>query len=122
MVGLLVSDNESKTAGATIRVGVGSLDEPDNLNGLAHFLEHMLFLGSKKYSEENVLDKYLSKRGGSSNAFTSNEKTVYFFVVENEGLDKALDIFSEFFKEPLLSESGIMREVNAVHSEYIKNF
>ena len=72
MLGLIVSDNQIKTAGATLRVNAGSLEEPENMNGLAHFLEHMLFYGSKKYPEENYLDKYLSKRSGFSNAFTSN--------------------------------------------------
>lgn len=67
-------------------MNAGSLEEPENMNGLAHFLEHMLFYGSKKYPEENYLDKFLSKKSGFSNAFTSNQKTVYFFVVENSGL------------------------------------
>ena len=68
-----------------------------------------------------MIKKYLSTHGGFSNAFTSDEKTVYYFTVENEALNEALDIFSWFFKDPLLSESGISREVNAVNSEYMKN-
>ena len=55
MSGLLVSDNQTKQAGASIRVNIGYLSEPEYINGLAHFLEHMLFLGSEKYPQENVL-------------------------------------------------------------------
>ena len=60
-------------------VGVGSFDEgPDqDPHGLAHLLEHMLFMGSEKYPTENAYDDYLAKNGGYSNAYTEAECTVY---------------------------------------------
>lgn len=51
-------------------VGVGSFSDPSELQGLSHYLEHMLFMGSDKYPDENEYDSFLTKNGGSSNAFT----------------------------------------------------
>ena len=54
-------------------VNIGAFVEPDDLPGLAHFLEHMLFLGTEKYPDENVYSKFLSEHGGSSNAYTTGK-------------------------------------------------
>jgi nardilysin len=51
-------------------VGVGSFCDPPEMQGLSHYLEHMLFMGSDKFPDENEYDSFLSKHGGSSNAFT----------------------------------------------------
>ena len=50
---LLVSDQDAEKSAASMYVHVGSLNDPSHVNGLAHFLEHMLFLGTKKYPVEN---------------------------------------------------------------------
>ena len=57
-------------AAAAMVVGVGSWADPPETQGCAHFLEHLLFLGSEKYPDENAYDAFLSKHGGSSNAET----------------------------------------------------
>lgn len=75
-----VSDNEILAA-ANMTVGVGSFDEPANIGGLAHFLEHMLFMGSEKYPEESGYNQFISANGGTDNAMTENEFTTYFFDV-----------------------------------------
>lgn len=69
----------------------GSLSDPANISGLAHFCEHMLFLGTKKYPKENEYSQFLSEHAGSSNAFTSAEHTNYYFDVSHEHLQGALD-------------------------------
>lgn len=89
--------------------------------GLAHFCEHMLFLGTEKYPDENEYSKYLSQHGGSFNAFTSSDHTNYYFDVSPDNLEGALDRFSQFFLSPLFTESATDREVNAVNSEHEKN-
>jgi hypothetical protein len=57
-------------AAAAMAVGVGSFCDPPEMQGLSHYLEHMLFMGSDKFPDENEYDSFLSKHGGSSNAFT----------------------------------------------------
>ena len=53
-----------KKAAAALSVGVGSFADPEEAPGLAHFLEHMLFMGSKKYPDENEYEAYLTNHGG----------------------------------------------------------
>lgn len=67
------------------------MSDPKELPGLAHFCEHMLFLGTEKYPLENEYSKYLSEHGGSSNASTSAEDTNYYFEIVPEHLPGALD-------------------------------
>ena len=55
------------------------LDEPKEVNGLAHFCEHMMALGSRKYPSENLYKFTAGKNGGKTNAFTANESTAYQF-------------------------------------------
>ena len=64
-----------RQAAAAMVVGVGTMYDPVECQGLAHFMEHLLFMGSEKYPEENAYDSYLSKHGGSDNAFTELEYT-----------------------------------------------
>ncbi|XP_048747252.2 insulin-degrading enzyme-like [Ostrea edulis] len=118
---VLVSDPDTDKSSAALDVGVGFMKDPENLPGLAHFCEHMLFLGTKKYEEENAYNKFLSEHGGMSNAYTSSENTNYFFDVRPENLSGALDRFAQFFLCPLFTPSATDREVNAVNSENDKN-
>ncbi|KAJ8705714.1 hypothetical protein PYW08_012760 [Mythimna loreyi] len=118
---LLVSDMTTDKSAAALDVNVGYLSDPEELPGLAHFCEHMLFLGTEKYPEENEYNKFLSEHGGSSNASTSSDHTTYYFDVIPEHLHKALDIFAQFFISPLFTESATGRELSAVHSEHEKN-
>ena len=91
---LLVSDPNSELGGVSIDVGVGSWNEPEKLPGLAHFLEHMLFMGSKKYPNVSEFNDFVNQNGGSYNAMTGSQNTNYFFSVSNFALEKSMDIFS----------------------------
>ena len=118
---LLVSDPEAERSSASLGVNVGSfIDLPDEL-GLAHFCEHLLFMGTEKYPSESEYKNYLSKNGGKSNAFTSGDKTVYFFEVNNDAFEGAIDRFAQFFISPKFNEGSVEREINAVDSEFSKN-
>lgn len=70
---------------------LGYLSDPDEIPGLAHFCEHMLFLGTEKHPNENDYSKYLTENGGSSNADTYPDHTNYFFDIVPEHLESALD-------------------------------
>lgn len=118
---LLVEDKETEKSSASCCVKVGSLSDPIDVQGLAHFLEHMLFMGTEKYPEENCYSSFLNSHGGFSNAYTSSEETVYYFDVQNNYFEKALDLFSTFFYCPLFNESSTSREMTAVDNENTKN-
>uniref|UniRef100_A0A3B1IZC7 Insulin-degrading enzyme n=1 Tax=Astyanax mexicanus TaxID=7994 RepID=A0A3B1IZC7_ASTMX len=118
---ILISDPTTDKSSAALDVHIGSLSDPPKISGLAHFCEHMLFLGTEKYPKENEYSQFLSEHAGSSNAFTSGEHTNYYFDVSHEHLQGALDRFAQFFLCPLFDESCKDREVNAVDSEHEKN-
>ncbi|MGQ7261125.1 insulinase family protein [Vreelandella sp. V005] len=116
---LLVSDPEADKAAASMNVRVGSAQDPDDLQGLAHFLEHMLFLGTEPYPESDGYQRYIANNAGSHNAFTAQQDTNYFFDIEPSALPGALDRFSEFFLSPLFNADHLESERNIVHSEYM---
>jgi secreted Zn-dependent insulinase-like peptidase len=115
---LVISDPGTDKAAASLDVDVGSNADPKERMGLAHFLEHMLFLGTEKYPEAGAYQAFIRASGGSHNAYTSYENTNYFFDVSAENLTPALDRFSQFFIAPLFNETYVDRERNAVNSEY----
>ncbi|MBU2965420.1 insulinase family protein [Amphritea sp. 2_MG-2023] len=115
---LVISDPSTDKAAASVNIGVGSNANPDNRLGLAHFLEHMLFLGTEKYPEAGSYQEYISNHGGTHNAFTAFENTNYFFDIKADELEPALDRFSHFFIDPLFAEKYVDRERHAVNSEY----
>ncbi|KAJ2725977.1 metalloprotease [Coemansia sp. Benny D115] len=121
MVVVCVCDQDAKQAAAVVSVNIGYFADPPELPGLAHFLEHMLFRGSKKYPKENEYDEYINNNSGSFNASTSADKTVYHFAIHNDALEGALDRLSRFFIEPLMDANCVDREVLAVDSEFKGN-
>ncbi|OQS05951.1 insulin-degrading-like enzyme, metalloprotease family M16A, partial [Thraustotheca clavata] len=118
---LLVSDPSTEKSAAALAVQVGHQSDPHNLPGLAHFCEHMLFLGTQKYPEETSYKTYLSAHGGRSNASTSAIATNYYFDVATPHLFGALDRFAQFFIAPLFTESATEREMHAIDAENAKN-
>ncbi|CAI4047324.1 hypothetical protein N7582_004052 [Saccharomyces uvarum] len=118
---LLIQDPKADKAAASLDVNVGAFEDPENLPGLAHFCEHLLFMGSEKFPDENEYSSYLSKHGGSSNAYTASQNTNYFFEVNHQHLLGALDRFSGFFSCPLFQKDSTDKEINAVNSENKKN-
>lgn len=115
---LVISDAETDKAAAAMDVAVGSAHDPDQREGLAHFLEHMLFLGTRKYPRAGEYKHFITTHGGSHNAYTAFENTNYYFDIDRQHLMAALDRFSQFFLEPLFSADYVDREKQAVHAEY----
>lgn len=117
----LISDPKADKSAAALTVNAGSWDNPKEYPGIAHFLEHMLFLGTKKYPKESDQDSFIAQNGGIANAFTADSFTSYMFSVNNSAFEEGLDRFSNFFKEPLFNPSGVARELQAIDQEYAKN-
>ena len=118
---LLISDPGADKAAAALDVNVGSWQDPVERPGLAHFLEHMLFLGTQRYPVAGEYQSFISAHGGSHNAYTAFEHTNYFFDIDAAYLEQALDRFSQFFVAPLFTADYVDREKNAVNSEYLAN-
>ncbi|KAG0316487.1 Insulinase (Peptidase M16), partial [Dissophora globulifera] len=118
---LLIQDPSVDKSAAALDVHVGHLSDPNNLQGLAHFLEHLLFMGTAKYPRENEYSEFLAQHSGSSNAFTGLDNTNYYFEVGHAHLEGALDRFAQFFIAPAFSENCKDRELRAVDSEHKKN-
>jgi len=101
-------------------VKVGSIYEDDKNNGISHFLEHLVFKGTKKYSLEQI-SKTLERYGAILNAGTSKEFTLYFTDIPKEGLNDALDVLAQLVFEATFPEEELERERNVVIEE-IKRF
>ena len=115
---MLVSDHQADEAAAAMDVYVGSGDDPDDREGLAHYLEHMLFLGTQKYPEAGEYQKFIRQHGGQNNAYTVLTNTNYYFSIDPAFLEPALDRFAQFFTAPLFNQKYVQRERSVVDSEY----
>ncbi|KAF6785196.1 zinc protease [Colletotrichum sojae] len=131
---LLVHDPETDKASAALDVNVGNFSDEEEMPGMAHAVEHLLFMGTKKFPIENEYSQYLASNSGSSNAYTGATSTNYFFDVSAKSANDekpsasnpsafrgALDRFAQFFIDPLFLESTLDRELRAVDSEHKKN-
>lgn len=114
----LISDPNASQSAAALSVEVGSWHDPQEHPGLAHFLEHMLFMGSTTYPVENEHSAFIRDHGGEENAYTYSDKTLYIFSIEHGAFLEGLDRFAHFFIDPLFSPSSIDRERNAVNEEF----
>ncbi|XP_057299045.1 nardilysin-like [Hydractinia symbiolongicarpus] len=113
-----ISKNGTKLAATALCIGTGGYNDPSNIPGLSHFLEHMVFMGSEKYPDENDFDVFISKHSGYDNATTDDERTTYEFEIQPGHLEEALKRFSQFFVSPLFKENSVEREIKAVDSEF----
>ena len=118
---LIISDLTTNKSAACLIVNVGHLVDNEEVPGIAHFCEHMLFMGSKNYTDVNYFQKFLQKNGGNSNAYTTLDKTCFYYDVSNEFFNESLHIFSQYFISPLFDKNYIEKEMNAVDSENQKN-
>lgn len=116
-----VHDPKALTAAYSVSVKAGSYDDPQILPGLAHFVEHMVFLGSKRYPTPDGYDNYIKGHAGSLNAYTANEVTVFYTELLQEAVEEGMDRFSDFLRAPLFDATYMDKEVHAVDSEHAKN-
>ncbi len=117
----LISDPQTDQSAAALAVQAGSWQDPSEYPGMAHFLEHMLFMGTKPYPSENDFSKYISDHAGKLNAYTMPDRTVYMFSVTHNGFEGALDRFSHFFIDPLFNPKEVNSELLVVDQEHSKN-
>ena len=108
-----------KLAACSVDFDVGFFsDRASGFEGISHFLEHMVFMGSEKFPGENYFSDWLAQHWGSENAMTDSEQTTFYFECHPKHLKEGLDIFSGYFLNPLIKMDAVEREVTAVESEF----
>ena len=115
---LIINDPECDRSACSLNIKIGSSSHSNEIEGLAHCLEHCLFLGTEKYPEKDAFDDFLTKNSGDSNAYTTIENVNFHYDISNEGLEKSLDMFSQFFICPLFTKNLIYKELESIDSEY----
>ena len=115
---MLVSDPKTKQAAASMDINIGSGSDPAHRQGLAHYLEHMLFLGTQNYPVADEFQAFIREHGGSYNAYTSYDHTNFFFDLKKDHFEEALARFADFFTHPLFNREFAERERNVVDSEF----
>jgi len=119
---LLIHDPLCKKSATSLAVNVGHFNDPSDQEGLAHLLEHMMFLGTDKYPDPDEYQQFIKHHGGEHNAWTGSEFTNFYFSIENVYFLSALDRFSDFFIAPKLDPDLVDKEIEAVDSEYQLKF
>lgn len=118
---LLVSDPQTQSAAAALNIAVGSNQNPVDRPGLAHFLEHVILLGSQTYPGNEYQD-FIARSGGSHNAFTQAENTQYYFTLDQQALEPALDRFAQLFIAPVFDAAAIEAERKVLDAEFSSNY
>lgn len=114
----LVHDQHARVSSAALAVAAGHFQDPDDAQGLAHFLEHMLFLGTEAYPQATDYQDFIAAHGGNHNAWTGTEYSNYYFSIAAEQFAPALDRFSRFFYQPLFDPHWVGQELQAIESEF----
>lgn len=115
---LLVSDSNAFHCAASMAINVGHFQDPVEAQGLAHFLEHMLFMGTQAHPDPNIFPNFIGQYGGHHNAWTGTEHTNFYFDIRPQQFDHALQLFSRLFVCPLFSDEWIDKELRSVEAEY----
>ncbi len=115
---LIIHSPDAHKSACSLVVNTGSFDDPHDRPGFAHFIEHLLFNGNKKYATPHKLNDFVAQHGGHCNAWTATEYSSYHFDVQTPMFEQALDYFANMFIEPLFDDQGINKEQQAIHSEF----
>ena len=114
---LLLEKKPLDTVTIQATVKVGSNNESLKINGISHFMEHMVFEGTKKRASSLIISNEIESLGGELNAYTSNERTCFYIRVPKEHFDKALDILADILQNPLFTPKMIEKERKIILKE-----
>lgn len=117
---ILIADPSVPLSAASLTVGAGTLCNPPDKQGLAHFVEHLLFQGSKKYSRPGEFQNYIIRNSGYYYAETNVDCTNYGFQIRNGAFEEAFDRFADCFNAPLMAKKTIPTELKIIEEEFQK--
>ena len=108
-----------KRCAAVLRVAAGSHDVPTAWPGLAHFLEHLLFLGTERFPAPDSLMAYVQRHGGQVNAKTCERHTDFFFELPLDAFEGGLERLCDMLAHPRMNLDDQLREREVLHAEFI---
>ena len=114
---IIINKRPSQSVSIEAAVKVGSNDETKRIFGISHFIEHMLFEGTKKRPNSIIISNEIEKLGGELNAYTTNERTCFYIKVPKKHFGIALDILSDILQNPLLENKSIEKERKVILKE-----
>lgn len=114
---ITVPISQMESATITVWVGTGSRFEDKGVSGISHFLEHMVFKGSKKRPKAQDIAEAIDAIGGEFNASTSKEWTNFYIKARAENLLLAFDVLSDMVLQPLLKEEEVEKEKGVILEE-----
>jgi insulysin len=88
---ILIRDPNATKAAASLYIGAGSMNEPPNMNGLAHLLEHVVFSGNAKYPQQDFFETYAASNGGGVSAYVGMDHTHYAISCLPDAIEGAVD-------------------------------
>ena len=100
-----------------VLVKVGSNYENKNVFGISHFLEHMLFEGTKKRKGSRIISNEIETLGGEMNAYTTTDRTAFFIRILNKHFDKALDVLSDIIQNSTFDNKFVEKERKVILKE-----
>ena len=115
---LLVEQPDAEKSAAAMAVNVGHFDDPADREGLAHFLEHLVFLGSENFSQPGSYQQFIAGHGGSHNAWTGTEHSCFYFDLDHPHFAAGLERFADMLSAPLFSAEMVDKERQAIEAEF----
>jgi len=114
---VIYKKTSQSTVSVNLTVNLGSNDEPKGIKGISHFIEHMLFEGTKKRPTSLAIASEIENLGGEFNAFTNNERTSYYVKIPKQYLDVALEVISDMVFNSQFADKHIKKEKKVVLNE-----
>lgn len=115
---LLIQDQKVVKSAVSLSVAAGHFEDPEDCHGLAHLLEHMMFLGSQNFAQPNGINDFCSTHGGNINAWTGTEYANYHFEVTTQSLDETAIRFADMLANPLFDLNLIEKEIQSIDAEF----
>lgn len=113
---IVLENRKTDSVAIQVTVGTGSNDEDDRNRGISHFIEHMLFEGTKNRTTLEIANQ-IESLGGSLGAYTSTERTCYYAKVLKKHVNIALDVLFDVIMNPLFEQKAIDKERDVILSE-----
>jgi secreted Zn-dependent insulinase-like peptidase len=115
------TDPEDNLVTVNVMIGSGDFHDPKEFQGMAHFVEHCVFLGSEKYPEAEYIETFTDMHDGETNANTNSECTNFMIKIGPSVLEEALDVLIDCISNPILDENALMSEVETMNNEIAKH-